>query len=226
MTKISVFALAVGLVACPKQAPPSDSTEAGATVATSSGSATAAPTPSTASGAVTQAAATVSAAPDGPPAWLKLAAGESIDHPITSGSTKGCYALKSKKDPTGTIRCPPLATPLASVDDLDVDPAHECPPGFAVSGARPCSRTCRRDSDCHGHDVCDPDAHQCMRGAAPSRKAVTVHTVHGKCPSGYQLSVSVADVCDLACRHDDDCGDPAYRCKAVGPVELGMQCVR
>ena len=39
-----------------------------------------------------------------------------------SGSTKGCYALKSKKDPTGTIRCPPLATPLASVDDLDVDP--------------------------------------------------------------------------------------------------------
>lgn len=172
MRKTAVVAVAVWLLGCPERAQEQQDAGAAASSAPSASasapaSVSAAPsasaTPSATASATTSASASASAAPDeGPPTWLKLAPGESIKEHIASGSTKGCYAVKGKGR-MEEIRCPPVPPPGATVDELDIDAAHSCPPGFEVGGANFCARTCRRDSDCHAKHVCEPGVHQCIR---------------------------------------------------------------
>jgi hypothetical protein len=167
---VIVGCVSVGLLACnetktePTAATSTVSTASTAPIASApptasaqpivdTGGADASPAAST-SAASTNVASTTDAStlPSDAHEWLKLAAGESMKERITSGSKKGCYVVKAKHGEE--IRCPPMAAPPATLDTVGLTRGFDCPPGFAVSGSDSCSRTCTRDSDCHGKDKC------------------------------------------------------------------------
>jgi hypothetical protein len=81
---------------------------------------------------------------------------------IATGSNSGCYIVKVKRGVGEEIRCQPMDAPGAAVDDVGLTKGRDCPPGFGVSGADSCTRTCKSNAECHGKHKCDPDAHQCM----------------------------------------------------------------
>ena len=170
------FALAplATLAACNKPAPPPTQTTAATAPSTAppppapkpSAPPVVAAVPSATASAAPSAApsASASASPSGAPSWIVLGPGDSLGALITTGSNKGCYVVKKAKN-GDEIHCPPMASPPASVDDLDVPNGKDCPAGFGVSGPHECTRTCTRSADCHNKNVCG-DSHQCVPASA------------------------------------------------------------
>jgi hypothetical protein len=153
--------VALVLTACPRQ--DAQTADAGATASSAPSAPSASSAPSATSIAPSASSiapsASSSAADEAPPAWLNLKSGDTAT-PITTGPTQGCYKVKLKA--VQTILCPPLPSPAATVDDVDIGVAHSCPTGFTTSGSHYCTRECKKNSDCHGNRVCEPTMLQCL----------------------------------------------------------------
>jgi len=147
---LSVLAMSL-VVACKGSAPVDGAASASAATAASAPPVVASSAPPVVA-TVSAAAPTpsASAADTGPPAWLHLAPGERFKERNKEPTCVTVLVKGSEEQ-----RCKPMEPPPATVDDLTIPHARDCPPGFGVSGSRFCSRLCKKDADCHNKHKCE-----------------------------------------------------------------------
>jgi len=150
---LSVLAMSL-VVACKGSAPVDGAASASAAASTASAppvvASSAPPVVATVSAVAPAASASAAAAENGPPAWLHLAPGERFKE-RNKEPTCVTIVVKGMEEQ----RCQPMEPPPATVDDLAIPHARDCPPGFGVSGSRFCSRLCKTNADCHQKHKCE-----------------------------------------------------------------------